>query len=145
MTNAAGTPKCLTRIEAPLPRGTIQRKPSARKGHYDPNTRTIVLTGNSRREALHERGHYLWDRRMSKAARAAFTRSVQRLADAQWKSGGKRRRNLARARAGEKYPVVEEMWAVAYAAFKERRAWLPSDVKKAVQRVLKTAPRRGAT
>lgn len=132
-------PRARPNVDAPLPRGTFQYRPQARGAHFDPRTNRVTLTKQSRRQRLHEKAHYLWIRRLTPDDRAAFTRRLQAWADREWKQAGERRRDISRThpRHGDAYPVVEELWAISYAAHKQGQR-LHTILRTALERALGT-------
>lgn len=103
-------------LDARLPTGTVRRVAHLPVGgRYLPQRRVIQLQSRSSRTRYHEKGHYIWDGRMSARQKAQWARALQQHLEPQ---AGKR----AALRASRRGPA-EEIWAEAYAAHKLGRTW----------------------
>lgn len=98
-------------IDARLPDEAVvrDRRLSKRRGQYDPNVRQVRLDNeNNRRREMHEKGHVIWDLRMSKQQRQEF----RELAIQQ---------GWAPTRKVNGYRAEEELFSIMFAGYKEKR------------------------
>lgn len=108
------------RLDEPLPHGTVVVVPGA-AGTYYPDG-TIVVPSRSRRVVAHEKGHYIWDRRMTATQKREFARvvkpAIRELTGKSW-----RRLNREHRKEGRDYAVEDELFAIYYAGYKEGRGF----------------------
>ena len=115
-------------VDRPLPSGAVRL---GAKTRYDPNVRRIYVASKNARHVAHEKGHWMWDLRLSFAQRRqwakTFSGHVKRLAP-------KGRRLLLIKKIRKDGRMAEEAFAVAYAEHKTRGT-LVAPLRRALKRV----------
>ena len=120
------TPTQTINLDARLPHKTVVIDNQLESGLYDPNTKEIHIKNRNPRLYYHEKGHYIWDNRMTKVQKEEFKAAARE----QIKSyTGDKRRGI------RDEETAEELWAVTYAAVKLNQRVNPI-MEKSVRKLL---------